>query len=964
MEIRENKLFIYYFFLVLTILTGCRDDFTYPTTSNGRMSFITSIDSDWTSVTSRSQNDYTGILDIEVLESSNYISKDPVYLHCIKSDYSKNLETIRPAITSRGTFIHRLEEYNNFGLFAISNDLDNPYYIYNDEVYKWDDGTYLCEKRYWPNENCKMSFYAYAPHSSSVETDINTEFPILGYSVPAEFDDQIDIIIASNENVPYNTSSEPTPVLLSFHHALTSVRFELNNDTGKQFEPGIIKSVSLKNIPSRGEYNFETGKWSVCGPQKSFTYNLPNPLDTKYDEDLNIVDESQTYFMIPQSFDDNSDAEVEVEFIDYLTNTTQKLTFSLAGQTWGEGERIVYRLSTDPNLIDQVFRIVLLPEGSVYEPSKRDIDGQKAFSNLLNCSYAGNSKQIRVESYAITYNANDNNRIKYTPFPVEFSVDQSWCKIIPDETVDGHNANFGFWGYRIDVCHLPPDEYGAQLNEHDMALKSKSTIQQIRGISTAFNLARPNKPTNRTIKVSSPYDTGYNTANCYVVNAPGKYCFPLVYGNAITRGQSYGPSFYIPSEYHKNKLELKTAVRFVSHNMSLIESPFIEDQWENQKPTITAEIVWMDQIGLINDVKAVKYSGGYFVEFDVPSNQICQGNAVVAVKANDNIVWSWHIWITDYELNADNDIEIQENLASYNFMPINLGWVYEPPLHYTGRTNKITINRNAPFPEFNDNGSCSEQFDLIQDGGNVETDGYNVVYQWGRPTPFPGGKWDILNEKEVDCIATGNIVLQSLPLFGITWLNGESCYNCISHSITHPNTWYMSSQYDCWMQSDNRNDDVISNLWSTLAQNGYGEGQEEKPDWQIKSIYDPCPVGYMVPQGYAMHIFDEKHMLKELEKNGLTYCTIDNYGAKTKTNLFFPFSGWRRGRDGKWKQGKNNIESIGQYWTALLHDSQAAYHLCIHSDGEIYSPHHKGSKLIDGMSIRPIRETNKLWPGM
>ena len=49
------------------------------------------------------------------------------------------------------------------------------------------------------------------------------------------------------------------------------------------------------------------------------------------------------------------------------------------------------------------------------------------------------------------------------------------------------------------------------------------------------------------------------------------------------------------------------------------------------------------------------------------------GNAVVAMKVNGEIYWSWHIWCTDYNPNLK---EGQQELNGFVWMDRNLGATY------------------------------------------------------------------------------------------------------------------------------------------------------------------------------------------------------------------------------------------------------------------------------------------------
>lgn len=59
---------------------------------------------------------------------------------------------------------------------------------------------------------------------------------------------------------------------------------------------------------------------------------------------------------------------------------------------------------------------------------------------------------------------------------------------------------------------------------------------------------------------------------------------------------------------------------------------------------ITAELIWMDNEEVIE--KVFTYGKGVAGNIVVTTGSI-NGNAVVAVKVNNNIAWSWHIWVDE-----------------------------------------------------------------------------------------------------------------------------------------------------------------------------------------------------------------------------------------------------------------------------------------------------------------------------
>ena len=131
------------------------------------------------------------------------------------------------------------------------------------------------------------------------------------------------------------------------------------------------------------------------------------------------------------------------------------------------------------------------------------------------------------------------------------------------------------------------------------------------------------------------------TANCYMVHTAGNYKLPLVYGNAIKAGAdntaAYNPGVMTTSNPY--------CANFVNHDDQAITAPWIK----NNGITVTqAELLWQDAQGLITAVGIV----GDYLTLTVGKDAATQeGNAVIAAKAGETIVWSWHIWVTKQTFN-------------------------------------------------------------------------------------------------------------------------------------------------------------------------------------------------------------------------------------------------------------------------------------------------------------------------
>jgi hypothetical protein len=129
-----------------------------------------------------------------------------------------------------------------------------------------------------------------------------------------------------------------------------------------------------------------------------------------------------------------------------------------------------------------------------------------------------------------------------------------------------------------------------------------------------------------------------NTANCYMVHEAGTYRIPLVYGNAIKNGQDNQVAY-------KPGTVANGLANFINHAGTAISAPWITKSGTgvNGGMGITvdsAQLIWQDVYNLTTNYSIE----GDYLKFEVPS--FVEGNAVIAVKSGDTIIWSWHIWVT------------------------------------------------------------------------------------------------------------------------------------------------------------------------------------------------------------------------------------------------------------------------------------------------------------------------------
>ncbi len=295
-----------------------------------------------------------------------------------------------------------------------------------------------------------------------------------------------------------------------------------------------------------------------------------------------------------------------------------------------------------------------------------------------------------------------------------------------------------------------------------------------------------------------------------MIHAPGHYTFPLVYGNALNGDKTYNTNSY-------------GTPTFVDHQGEQIDNPYIYLTHNGANVPYDACIVWQDAPHLITPSSLKLSSDKHSIEFDIERNNICQGNSVIAVRDKDgNIMWSWHIWVTDHALTKTYEVHNNANVGgavtSY-FMEVPLGWC-DPEVRVDGELRKYHIT--------------VKQTDISGETGTVTiphirnyTYGGNVpYYQWGRKDPFLPGN------------GVGNV---DKPSYDNTYTAFSSQYGTVATNIAiqHPNifyyvlnaSWSSSNSLEYWNRGNT----------ATAANNYYVN----------KTIYSPSPTGYVEPKSAA-----------------------------------------------------------------------------------------------------------------
>jgi len=286
-----------------------------------------------------------------------------------------------------------------------------------------------------------------------------------------------------------------------------------------------------------------------------------------------------------------------------------------------------------------------------------------------------------------------------------------------------------------------------------------------------------------------------------------------------------------------------------------------------------AVLIWQDTPSLVKSVAGSGEDGVIVVQTNNNS-----GNALVAAVLGTKIVWSWHLWVTDYNPDAAPLVFTNQNTGvTYTMMDRNLG----------ARSEKAGSNE------------C-----------------FGLLYQWGRKDPFVGARGieeDVLISKyDIDNKIIPDKVLQ------YDWSVMNSGDQNIDLAIENPDAFIIaksgsstSSQFTDWLTTVAADQD--NDLWGYIS--------------KYKTKYDPCPEGWRVSPTAAWTFrklykkggslqdsspYDNTYPWYWDDKNdGGTDAGFYYNDSEKGIKYFFPLSGRRDNASGS----QSNTGGGCDYWT-------------------------------------------------
>ena len=727
-------------------------------------------------------------------------------------------------------------------------------WFYNAEVNA--DGT-LANTQVWSWGEPYARFYAVYPQVTTSYSKLtlapstNASTPYVNIEVEPGVQNQKDLMTACSGTTPihYNTLGTAPAVPLQFQHAMTAIRFKIGDRLSGTHK---ITKIEIVGAKSKGKFTLPSSvqatsgasfnsAWSDVSTPATFTLDGISVNTTGHVNETIVGkdDDNFTFYMIPQSA-----AGIKVKV--YFDNQASPAIVAPFTGTWKAGTTKTYALSQSDNNLKYTFEATPNPTEAA--------NTEGATTSYQITSYVDDDKQHRpVKWKVVSYDADGDGTFSMSEKP-------DWLTI-PNEgrttTQDVEQYTATFKANQRDV-----------LADFNNAMKTADPV-------TNYNLAN-----------ATGANAIENTANCYVISAPGTYRIPLVYGNAIERGTTNSSAYTSTKSCIVDNEEF-VLQDFVDHNDHKITSPYINEQNSGDQAT-KAEVIWEDCQDIVTEPKVTGSGADSYLTFTIKKENLQNGNAVVAVtNATGKVMWSWHLWFTPKS--SLKTIPFTSVGSTYNFMTDNLGWKYTKWTGGLKREVVVKIEQQAETGE-----KKTATITLKQAPGNNVREGYGNLYQWGRKDPLPGT--DTFYPNTGYKFNDGYVIVGDQPADYNNPANIQRMEKrTIGLSIREPGIMLpkVGGGKLSWTYRQ------YINLWSADNDSYAGTVRNGK-----KTIYDPSPVGFKVPDAYAF---------KDFSLTGAVW----SYGYTLKANndkeIYFQAGGYRDGNDGKLKL----VGSYAFYWVGI-----------------------------------------------
>lgn len=164
--------------------------------------------------------------------------------------------------------------------------------------------------------------------------------------------------------------SETSSVPIFFRHMLTAVKFKTSNN----IPACTVKSISLKGVKYKGYHNWQTHgsgilPWDPDADTKDFTLDFPNGKEVAENTETELTGKGETFFMMPQTFGDDSEARLEVTLemngVEQTIGAKLKdLANAYGSSVWNLTTTVTYNISLDQNVELELNKDVFVASGA------------------------------------------------------------------------------------------------------------------------------------------------------------------------------------------------------------------------------------------------------------------------------------------------------------------------------------------------------------------------------------------------------------------------------------------------------------------------------------------------------------------------------------------------------------------------------------------------------------------------
>ncbi len=375
------------------------------------------------------------------------------------------------------------------------------------------------------------------------------------------------------------------------------------------------------------------------------------------------------------------------------------------------------------------------------------------------------------------------------------------------------------------------------------------------------------------------------TANCYIVNDPNE----LYQFNATVMGNGKTTPAATISGTDNGTAFTQVAPAITPTTLSPASAFVI---WETGNK---GDVIQDGSLKLINNTSLLFRT----------ANNTTNGNALIGVKnASGTLLWSWHIWKTNYAPN-----------------------VYDASTYDTYTTRTIDP---STYPDYNSIPSRSYKIMKYNLGTTATAANYTssgvpgelgLYYQWGRKDPFVGAT-------DWTTTSYGSIRITTTNTLGYEWFDGSDAdavaklasdvasdaSGSISYAIKHPTHFIKADATNRdWLHAVNRSEQR-DNLWGNPNLSNKIPNSERGS----KSIYDPCPPGWMVAgadsyTGFTSTGVNSTTATDFVVSGSYSYgWNFYNDGTTSGTAFYWPAMGYRAYGGGH----LGEMGGVGYYWTS------------------------------------------------